>query len=67
MTCSFCGFEYRRDEAVIACGSCPLNVLKTGCGLLRCPRCAYEMPEEPPIIAGIRNWIRKIHERRRIA
>jgi hypothetical protein len=43
VTCGFCRQEFTVEEAERGCQSCPLQ----GCGLVRCPRCGYEMPPEP--------------------
>lgn len=41
LTCSFCGFEFEKDDTLCVHG-CPLGVL---CKLIRCPSCGYEFPE----------------------
>lgn len=50
MRCDFCGHEFKEEEGLQGCGNCPLG---SGCGMVKCPRCNYEMPREP-------NWIKKI-------
>ena len=46
MRCGMCGLEFRPEEGEQACGGCPLV---RNCGLVRCPRCGYEMPPEPKL------------------
>jgi len=59
MKCGMCGYEFEAEEAETSCGGCPLV---KGCGLVRCPRCGYEMPPEAMLV----RWVRKIRERNRI-
>ena len=54
MICGFCHQEFRPEEAEKTCQACPLR----GCGLLRCPRCGYEMPREP-------GWVQWLNRRKR--
>ena len=61
MKCGFCGYEFHPDEAGQACSGCPLV---PGCHLLRCPRCGYEMPPEARLVTVLRDWRRKLRERR---
>ena len=42
--CSFCGMEFKEEEAQKGCAGCSLT---KGCRMIRCPRCGYEMPPEP--------------------
>jgi Fe2+ transport system protein FeoA len=30
-----------------------------GCASLCCPRCGYQMPDEPPLLARLRGWFRR--------
>lgn len=55
--CGFCGLEFDPAQAAAACRSCPLA---RGCGLVRCPRCGYEMPPEARLVT----WLRKLGRRR---
>lgn len=43
MKCGLCGAEFDEKDAKASCARCPFH----GCGLLRCPKCGYEMPPEP--------------------
>jgi rubredoxin len=52
MKCGFCGLEFDPNDADQACDSCPVS---TGCHLVRCPRCGYEMPPE----SKVGRWLRK--------
>ena len=54
MTCPLCGNEFSREEAVGACAGCPAAL---GCGLVRCPRCGYEMAVESRLGIMMRKWI----------
>ena len=53
--CSFCGYEFKIEEAKVGCNGCPMG---NSCGKIKCPKCNYEMPSAPntPI------YIRKIKE-----
>lgn len=55
MKCGMCGYEFEAEEAERSCGGCPLV---RGCGLVRCPRCGYEMPPEAVVV----RWVRKIRD-----
>ncbi len=55
MKCSFCGLEFKEEEARKGCAGCSLT---KGCQMIRCPRCGYEMPPEP-------EWIKRLRARRR--
>lgn len=61
MTCGYCGFEFDLEESRHACAACEL--VGAGCKLVKCPRCGYDMPEEPVFIQRFRAW----RERRREA
>ncbi|MBM3499967.1 MAG: transposase [Armatimonadetes bacterium] len=52
MICGFCRHEFTVEEAEAGCRSCPLR----GCGLVKCPRCGYEMPPEPA-------WLQRLFRR----
>ena len=54
MTCSFCGAELDPVAARRACDACSLS--GGGCRSVCCPRCGYEMPEEPPLLVRLRAW-----------
>ncbi len=51
MKCAFCGLEFEPGEAEQSCSGCPLT---GNCGLIRCPRCGYEMPPEAKLITWLR-------------
>jgi rubredoxin len=53
MKCGMCGYEFNMEEAETSCGGCPLV---KGCGLVRCPRCGYEMPPEAALV----RWVKRI-------
>ncbi len=65
MTCGLCGLEFDPARAERACNGCPLV---GDCGLIRCPRCGYEMPPEAKLVAWLRaartKWTRKNAEER---
>ncbi|MFA6568605.1 MAG: hypothetical protein WCS96_10360 [Victivallales bacterium] len=50
MKCSFCGFEFKENEADKSCCGC---VMAKKCRLLKCPNCGFEIPKES-------EWIKKI-------
>jgi hypothetical protein len=52
--CGYCRHEFSLEEADRGCRNCPLR----GCGLVKCPRCGYEMPPEPA-------WLRRLFGRQR--
>jgi hypothetical protein len=53
MKCSYCGLEFKEEDAQKGCSGCSLM---KGCGMVRCPRCGYEMPSEPKWIGRLRAW-----------
>jgi hypothetical protein len=56
MKCSFCGMEFKEEEAKKGCAGCSLT---KGCQMIRCPRCGYEMPPEPGWIKRLKAWRRR--------
>ena len=52
MHCGFCGSRFDIASAEEVCSSCPIA---TGCQLVRCPVCGYEMPPEASLITVLRN------------
>ena len=58
MRCGLCGYEFDANDAQMACGACPVA---GHCGLIRCPRCGYEMPPEAKLVG----WLRQLSRRRR--
>jgi Fe2+ transport system protein FeoA len=55
MTCSYCGVWLDPIAARRACDACSLA--GGGCRSVCCPRCGWEMPEEPAILARLRAWL----------
>ena len=55
MNCSFCGLEFEEISARHQCQGC---LLAGGCRSIRCPRCGYEMPEEPKLPEWL-NYIKR--------
>jgi hypothetical protein len=60
MICGMCGTEFTEEQAGAACKGCSLG----GCGMLRCPRCGYEMPKEAALIKWLKGWRKKEHAKR---
>jgi hypothetical protein len=60
ITCGLCGRPFAEDRGQAACGACPLHA---GCRFVRCPRCGYENPVEPPWLRTLRQWL-VVDERR---
>jgi hypothetical protein len=56
MRCDFCGYEFREEEANRACKRCPMG---SGCKMIKCPRCNYEIPPEPMLIKKLKKLFRK--------
>lgn len=54
--CPFCGFEFEPVDTLCQHG-CPM---RTVCGLVRCPSCDYEFPEQPKAVS----WFRGLFGRR---
>ncbi|MBW3625227.1 MAG: ferrous iron transport protein A [Armatimonadetes bacterium] len=56
--CPLCGFQFEFDPArnTGGCSSCPLG---KGCGLVLCPNCRYEFPEESQIVS----WFSRLFKR----
>ena len=51
MRCGFCGYEFPEEEGVVGCAGCPM---KSGCRMIKCPRCNYENPPEPALVKKLR-------------
>jgi ferrous iron transport protein A len=53
--CPLCGyqFEFDPERTTGGCSSCPLG---KGCGLVLCPNCRYEFPEESQVL----NWLSRL-------
>ena len=50
MRCSLCYKEFNDVQAHNSCSAC---LLTSGCQMIKCPNCGYEMPVES-------NWAKKI-------
>jgi len=57
VTCGFCGTDFSEEASRRACAACSL--WGGGCNMVRCPRCGYEMPEEPGLVKLFRKWRRR--------
>jgi len=53
--CGYCGERFAENQGQPACAACPL---KGGCRYVRCPRCGYENPCEPPWVGKLRAWLK---------
>ena len=56
MRCDFCGYEFQEEEGNRGCKSCPVS---TGCHMVKCPRCNYEIPPEPRWIGRLKKLFKK--------
>jgi len=54
MRCPLCGLEFSEAEAKRVCQGCPLD---SGCRLICCPNCGYQIPDEPA-------WLMRLRHRR---
>jgi hypothetical protein len=54
MTCPLCQYTFTEAEAEKACRACTLI---GQCGMLKCPRCGYDIPKEPWLARAIRRWL----------
>ncbi|MEI6971014.1 MAG: hypothetical protein WCL44_05800 [bacterium] len=52
MKCTMCGYQFEQKAGKAACKDCPLG---SGCGMVCCPNCGFELPVEPA-------WIGKLVE-----
>jgi hypothetical protein len=62
MKCSLCGLEFKEEEGLSACRGCRLA---RSCGLVRCPRCGYQVPLEPKFLKAFKKWRKRINETKR--
>lgn len=53
--CAFCGIEFTQEQAISACGSCPLS----NCKLVKCPNCGYEALPEAKSFTLLKNIFSK--------
>ena len=51
MRCGFCGFEFNEEEGKQGCNNCPMG---SGCRMIKCPRCNYEIPLEPALVKKLK-------------
>ena len=56
--CPLCGFAFEFDPArnTGGCSACPLG---KGCGLVLCPNCRYEFPEESQVVSWFSRLFKK--------
>lgn len=50
MRCGFCAHEFDETEGIRGCGQCGTG----SCHQVRCPRCGYHNPLEPPLIKHVK-------------
>ncbi|MBI4632929.1 MAG: hypothetical protein HY742_03450 [Deltaproteobacteria bacterium] len=55
--CGFCGYEFSEEEGIRGCRNCPLG---SGCKMVKCPRCNYEIPPEPEWVKTVKRLFRRI-------
>ena len=53
MKCPLCGHQFREDEGKAACKGC---LMASGCRMIKCPNCGYDIPEEPRLIKAFKAW-----------
>ena len=53
MRCDFCGYEFKEEDGIQGCRNCPMG---SGCKMVKCPRCNYEIPKEPLWIKKLKKW-----------
>ncbi len=53
MRCDFCGYEFKEEDGIQGCRNCPMG---SGCNMVKCPRCNYEIPKEPLWIKKLKKW-----------
>ncbi len=56
VTCPLCGTQYNEHEGSACHTSCPVS---SGCGLLSCPQCGYEMPPATRLTRWLARWMRR--------
>lgn len=57
MKCELCGLEFRKEEGEKACKNC---LLSKSCGMIKCPRCGYEIPDESSLSKILKKWSQKL-------
>jgi len=53
ITCPLCGATYAETEGRGCRGGCPVS---SGCNLLACPRCGYEVPAQTRLTRWLSKW-----------
>ena len=53
ITCPLCGATYAETEGRGCRGGCPVS---SGCNLLACPRCGYEVPAQTKLTRWLSRW-----------
>lgn len=56
MKCTMCGYLFEQKSGKAACKNCPLG---SGCDMVCCPNCGFEVPVEPEWIKKLTNFIRR--------
>ena len=54
ITCPLCGATYAESEGRGCRGGCPVS---SGCNLLACPRCGYEVPAQTKLTRWLAKWL----------
>jgi transposase len=54
ITCPLCGATYAETEGRGCRGGCPVS---SGCNLLACPRCGYEVPAQTKLTRWLSRWL----------
>ena len=57
MKCQLCSLEFREQDGLNGCKSCPFS---KSCNMLKCPNCGYEIFKEPTFIKLLTKGIKKI-------
>lgn len=60
MRCGFCGYEFREEDGIQGCINCPMS---SGCKMVKCPRCNYEIPMEPRWIKKLKTYFKGVSKR----
>ncbi|MFC1576820.1 hypothetical protein ACFL42_01715 [Candidatus Omnitrophota bacterium] len=56
MKCALCSFEFCEKQAERSCCGC---FRSGGCSMIRCPRCAYEVPRVPEWLKRMNGLLKK--------
>jgi hypothetical protein len=57
--CPLCGARWDEGAGRVCRSACPLA---SGCRLLRCPHCGYEVPAPGPVTRGLARWLGRAEE-----